>query len=102
MRGISTDPDNPVKSNPADPVFHENTFDWRKAFYPPRPSYNCNLEVGGIENPYFEGSVSLMVILQDALSDFHPADGWELIHWGTGAVCRLERSKGRSIACYGP
>lgn len=52
VQGISTDPGNPVKSNPTDPVFHENTFDWREEWYPVRPTYSCTLEPGGMHSPF--------------------------------------------------
>lgn len=77
VQGISTDPDNPVKSNPTDPVFHENTFDWRQNFFPTRDSYNCNMEEDGMENPFY--NVDTPPVAAGAASDFQPSDGWELV-----------------------
>lgn len=79
VQGISTDPDNPVKASPTDPVFHENTFDWRLEWYPARPSYDCNMEIDGLWSPFFSTFADLSGIAKGTLSDFQPADGWELI-----------------------
>ncbi len=88
VQGISTDPDNPIKANPGDPVFHENTFDWRQPNYPVRQSYCFNVGPEGVQNPFYSTSTMLSAVARGALSDFQPVDGWELVMRDMGYLQR--------------
>ncbi len=93
IQGISTDPDNPIPNlSPTDPLaFHENTFDWREQWFPV-PTYYCsNLPSSGVESPFWSLSLNVDGIAFNELSDFQPADGWELVKRGFGYLMREGR-----------
>jgi len=79
VSGISTDPDNPIKANPSDPVYHENTFDWRQAWFPV-VLFCSNPDNRGIASPFWNRSA----LWGNERSDFEPSDGWELINRNLG------------------
>jgi hypothetical protein len=81
--GISTDPNAPVPSSPpSGQEYKKNNFDWRIENFLINKSAYSQFQPNGsfpLPSPYYDNSVDYNHIANASLSDFQPADGWELV-----------------------
>ena len=84
--GISTDP-RPGKGYNNERPALKNTFDWFSNNYlAPVNMYGPYALQTAFSNPFYNNNSDLNYLAFGTNSDFYPEDGWEMIHWGTGAV----------------